>query len=88
MSSQPREKAPDKPSPGQEVEGREQARKHEEQGHLAPDGKRRQSAQSQDATLKRPRRRGAPDGEKVPSDRESGPPDPAARGRDAPVDLR
>ena len=76
------------PTPPDAAEGREQVRKHEEQGHLPPDGRRRQPADAQDASLTRPSRPGAPDAEKVDTDHEPGPPDPAARGRDAPVDVR
>ena len=68
--------------------GREQTRKQEEEGRLPPDGKRRKPAQSQDASLERARRPGPPDAQKVPRDQEPGPPHPAARGRDAPVDVR
>ncbi|RDI26269.1 hypothetical protein [Pseudacidovorax intermedius] len=67
--------------------GREQTRKLEEEGRLAPGGRRRQPAQSQDANLPRPHDPGCHDGEKVPHDREPGA-HPAARGRDAPVDVR
>jgi|GEM_PF-1967165 len=71
--------------------GREQMRKAEEEGRLAKGRKRRQSAQSQDASLKEDEACEVvkhPDAEKVKKDREPGPPDPAARGRDAPVDVR
>lgn len=71
--------------------GRELSRKKEEEGRLPPDGKRRKAAQAQDAALKPPHRKDAldpKDAQKVPEHREPGPAAPAARGRDAPVDVR
>ena len=76
------------------AQGREVSRKKEEEGRLPPDGQRRKAAQSQDAAHKRPERPqreealDPKDAQKVPEHREPGPADPAARGRDAPVDVR
>lgn len=84
-----------KPSPETSAgHGREVSRKKEEEGRLPPDGQRRKAAQAQDAALKcpdRPEREKAldpKDAQKVPEHREPGAADPAARGRDAPVDVR
>lgn len=70
--------------------GREQMRKAEEEGRLPKGARRRLPAEAQDASLKEDEACAAahPDAEKVPTDRGEGPPDPAARGRDAPVDIR
>ncbi len=75
-------------------QGREVSRKKEEEGRLPPDGQRRKAAQAQDAALKRPDRSereetlDPKDAQKVPDHHEPGAADPAARGRDAPVDVR
>lgn len=85
-----------KPAPvaaGSAAQGREVSRKKEEEGRLPPHGKRRKAAQSQDAAHKRPDRPDREealdpkDAQKVPQHQEPGPADPAARGRDAPVDV-
>lgn len=71
---------------------REQRRIKEEEGQLPADQPRRKAAEAQDASLHGddapvdPKRS---DAEKVATDRDKdGPSDPAARGRDAPVDVR
>jgi hypothetical protein len=68
---------------------REQMRIAEEEGKLPPGKKRRLPAEAQDSTLREDAfSTGHHDAEKVPGDAGGGAPDPAARGRDAPVDLR
>ena len=94
-SRPPKTRAEPTPSAAASAEqGREVSRKKEEEGRLPPDGKRRKAAQAQDAALKRPEHPAQEealdpkDAQKVPEHREPGPADPAARGRDAPVDVR
>lgn len=68
---------------------REQARKLEEEGRLRPGARRRRPAQAQDADLPRPHAPGSHDGEKVGERGDAASaPHPAAKGRDAPVDVR
>ncbi|WP_295371710.1 hypothetical protein [uncultured Pseudacidovorax sp.] len=68
---------------------REQARKREEEGRLKPGSRRRLPAQSQDADLPPQHEPGSHDGEKVSEQGDAtGAPHPAAKGRDAPVDVR
>ncbi|RZL62855.1 MAG: hypothetical protein EOP81_14925 [Variovorax sp.] len=71
---------------------REQRRIREEEGLLPPGATRRKAAEAQDASFHAddaPVDPGRSDAEKVATDRnKDGPSDPAARGRDAPVDVR
>jgi hypothetical protein len=68
---------------------REQARKQEEEGRLKPGSRRRLPAQAQDADLPPSDESGSHDGEKVNEQGDAtGAPHPAAKGRDAPVDVR
>lgn len=69
---------------------REQRRIEEEEGRLSTGQKRRKAAEAQDASLHAddaPVDPARSDAGKVAEDRDH-PSDPAARGRDAPVDVR
>lgn len=80
-----------KDDPTTDASCREQMRKAEEEGRRLPRRGRRQPADAQDASLDEgePCSEGKPDAERVPTDRKKDDAaDPAARGRDAPVDVR
>ena len=72
-----------------EASSREQMRIAQEEGTLLPGQRRKQPAASQDCSLTEDvLATGHPDAEKVAPTDGDGPADPAARGRDAPVDVR
>jgi hypothetical protein len=80
-----------KDDPTTDASCREQMRKAEEEGRRLPQRGRRQPADAQDASLDEGEacEEGKSDAEPVSTDQKNkGGSDPAARGRDAPVDVR